>query len=437
MKFRNIAIVLLAISAMIFSFEITSNYVRINGASDLWGQMIGSRLIVERNQSPYFFKWNDQTDLRYVDPTDDDMYPVSRVTLNPLLCVVLYPLSVLDFETNKYLQYVVNIVLLLFCILLIYRYFVKFEVKDLLFISFMVFCSSAWIWHCAEGQKYVIFSFYLFCVFLFFHLQRYTLSGFFSVFIVALKINSGFAIFLMLLTVLNRKEVLVPYVKGLLAGIGLCAALLISFTPLVAWKQYFQAMDFWKNELNNSVERNDGFLQKKSALKILKLGKDSLGVRFPFDKELRHNNFCISRWVFKFTEIPQNSYRYLVLYLLISSCFFLFYLRIGVLTNNTINFAVVMMIVYNLSEYFLPATRLPYHYVQWFFPTILVYKRMYFGKNLMTVFFAIGLSMNTIFLSFIPYGQIIGELFLIVSLLLFLYMQSDEYPQKYPVVSKV
>lgn len=60
-----------------------------------------------------------------------------------------------------------------------------------------------------------------------------------------------------------------------------------------------------------------------------------------------------------------------------------------------------------------------------------------FGTGWFKIFFIAGLSLNTIFLSFIPYGQIIGELFLIVSLLLFLYMQSDKYPQKYPVMSKV
>lgn len=141
------------------SVYFTTKYVKNNSGADLWCTTIGSRILVEKQQSPYFFKWNKSTDRHYIDPTDDNMHPVSRITFTPFLGVFFYVFAWMEMDILKWVYYCFTWAIL-FYILLDFKLVNKsnqLQPDGLLLFSIFMFNASGWWMHCSEGQKYSVY----------------------------------------------------------------------------------------------------------------------------------------------------------------------------------------------------------------------------------------------------------------------------------------
>lgn len=74
-------------------FQIKKNYLSI----DLINRIVGSNLLND-GCSPYFYKWTDKEDVRYLDPYDFPDLPVSRVTVTPFTLQLFSPLNKLSLK---------------------------------------------------------------------------------------------------------------------------------------------------------------------------------------------------------------------------------------------------------------------------------------------------------------------------------------------------
>jgi Glycosyltransferase family 87 len=419
MKFNRWLCLGLSVLLIIFSSYFTMRYVAENERADIWCNAIGSRVLVEKHESPYFFKWDNSTEERYVDPTDDNMHPVSRVTFTPIFAILFYPFAIMDMWYMKWAFYFFNLLLLVWVIFGAVRHRTTNEmVTNLLFFSIFMLNSSAWWWQCADGQKYVFFLFVLVLFYRALQVKKYGLAG-----VVAI-------IAVIFYCYLLEKKNRISFTKGAFVGLLLVFAMHSVWLDWSIWKDYFSAMHLWSiyglNEMPVLAE-----------FAINPIAKDVNGISFPFDDALRHNNSGIQRWLYKISGLKVYKEFLFATYAAVALLLAKMWSTKALQKSSPDVVFLQFFLIYVLSEYFIPAARLPYYYVQWFFPILLIYNKVGFGKGLFKVLFITGLSLNTIFLSFIPYGQIIGELFLIVSLLMFLYMQSDEYTQKYPIVSEI
>ena len=416
-------------SLILFSSYFTTKYVSENESADIWCNAIGARVTMEKMESPYFFKWTLATDERYIDPTDDNMYPVSRVTFTPIFAVLFYPFAIMDMQVMKWVFYFFNLLILVWIIFGVVKCRnIGEKVNRLLFFSLFMLNSSAWWCHSAVGQKYIFFLLFLVLFYYASKNMKEHLTGLVLVFFIFLRLNSVVAV-LFYFTVLQKADMSV-FLKGALVGLFLVAVLHFAFLDWTIWQDYFSAMHLWSiyglNEMPVLAE-----------YAINPIAKDVNGISFPFDYALRHNNSGIQRWIYKISGLKVYKEFLFATYAAVALLLAKMWSTKTLQKSSPDVVFLQFFLIYVLSEYFIPAARLPYYYVQWFFPILLIYNKVGFGKGLFKVFFITGLSLNTIFLAFIPYGQILGELCLVASLLLFLNIQSDQNTQKYPIVSEI
>ena len=412
------------------SFFYTISYVANNERSDLWCNAIGSRILIEKQESPYFFKWNNETNERYVDPTDDNMHPTSRVTFTPVFALLFYPIASMEMYYMKWVFYIFNIFILLY---ILYTTFdlqkTKIQNSHLfLFVSIFIFNSSAWIMHCAEGQKYLIFSLIILLIYKLYLSKNLISCGFLIILLISMRLNSIIAS-LFFLYILEKRERL-DFLKGMIFGFPIILLINVLFFDISIWSDYFKAMHLWSIYGLNEMPIQSEYLKNP-------IYRDVKGIIYPFDYALRHNNSGIQRWIYKILNIKVYKEFLFSCYIIVAASIIYFIDRLKFRKADTEIIFLQFFLIYILSEYFVPASRLPYYFVQWFFPILLVFNRINLGKNLLSMLFLTGLALNTFFLSFVPYGQIIGELFLIASLILFLYQQSNHYSQKNPIMSEI
>jgi len=395
------------------SLVCTFNYVKNNEKADLWCTTIGSRIIVEKKQSPYYFKWNWNTDKRYVDPTDDNMHPVSRVTFTPFFAIIFYVFAWIDMEVLKWVCYVFTWIVLLF-IYLKEGFFDLNKTNNVLFFSIFIINATAWWIHCSEGQKYILFLLLLYGIYKAILKPDYTILSIFLGVLVLIRPNSILSVaFLFFIFGFKhfRKQVV---------GLFLVAVLFLLSTAIAdktIWSDYFSAMHLYSIYGLGEMPVLDEYFKNPIGLNVK-------ATEFPFDYSLRHNNSGVQRWFYKILGWKLYKEQLFALYSFIALSVIIVCKKLKLNFDKPENLFLVFFFLYITSEYFIPASRLPYYYVQWFFPIILMLKSYQKMNKLIQGLFWVGLSLNTIFLSFIPFGQIIGELCILFCLLYLILKES-------------
>lgn len=391
----------------------TIKYVKNNKNADLWCNTIGSRILTEQKQSPYFFKWNWNTDKRYVDPTDDNMHPVSRITFTPFFALFFYVFAWMDMEILKWVYYIFSWLIILF-IFFNEGFFKENEKNKLLFFSIFIINSSGWWMHCSEGQKYIIFLLLLYGIYNALVKPNYILLSSLLSVMVLFRPNSILSISF-LFVVFGVK-----HIRKQILGVFLVMILFLLSTDIAnkkIWSDYFSAMNLYSVYGLGEMPILDEYF-------INPISQNVKGTEFPFDFRLRHNNSGVQRWFYKILGWKIYKKGLFALYATFSISIILILKLTKFNFSKPENLFLLFFSLYIISEYFIPASRLPYYYVQWFFPIILMLKQYQIMSKDIKMLFWMGLSLNTIFLSFIPYGQIVGEIFILISLLYLIFCES-------------
>jgi hypothetical protein len=381
---------------------------------DLRNRIVASRLI-ETEHSPYHYKWSPGDDERYLDrriyTTEFSEFPVSFTTLPPSTLILQQPLSRFGYLTIKKVWMWIQFIMLAGIIILLARK-TDNEKAALWIITGGCIYSISYIWdlHLSVGQLYVIYPALLVPAYLGVAAKR-RLFQFAGGFIIGLSIlfRPSFALLLLPILLNRRYRVITGSMSGIIAGV------LIFVVPhLSLWTQYFDAMKFWSrfNFMTDSVKWDvappswlpghfEGFFPS---------GERSFGL-------IENASFQYQAFRYLNIELSTLHLAGLMFLLVTGVLYFLRKVLFNMSTEHIFLLGAGLMIV---SDYFLPAPRIPYNAIQWVFPVLLLFKISEVKFDYINVLVFSGLNLSLYSFRWLNLNIWFAEILIFAGILLFI-----------------
>lgn len=369
---------------------------------DLRSRIVGSRVMQETNQSPYFYRWQEGDDIRLKDPDPSmDLLKdtiVSRVTVTPALLIMQKPLAKQDYSFIKYFWFFFQLLAFIVVFAVFYYKAHNKTAKYMLgFAALLWFFSMPWRDHLMTGQVYVLYPFILTLAYLladskvkYFKIFAGVLIGLF------VFVRPTFILFAFPL-LLNKEY---KFILGGLCGI-IIGFLFFVLPDTSVWYSYQEAMSYWASM--DTHQHNSEMVQALGALQVEPNWISSIQhiVHFAFKIELNTIHLLTL-----FTAFVG----FVILFLRKKIC--------KLSLQDTFLFAAFLIIT---ADFFLPAARFNYYAIQWIFPLFLILSRY---KGIFTnvhVLIAFGIIFQLFSLAcFFDYNNYIGEVFFIFAVILFI-----------------
>lgn len=405
---------LIAISA----FFVDLKNARAGGQVDLRNRIVGARLL-KTQYSSYFFKWQNGITDQLLDPRDTPQYEFNRVTVPPSVLQLHRLISWLSYSHIRIIWFLFQY----FCICFIVFVFITMaKTKErrwsILIASCLFFLGSvAWRVHIDVGQIYIFYTTILTTAFWLY--KRQTPIG---------VLCSGVLVGLLIWLRPPVLVVLMPFlfagkfkfVSGSIVGmlIGLCTIFFLGRTS--DWTDYYKAMNKWAELRLKENKVIDSTVQYPKIVE----GRNNMPVSLDVKNE-------------QLLTVQMSAYRYfniklrppmLILMYLISVSFLLFLIRDRLRVGVVWELFVIGFLCYTFIEYFLPAPKMVYNYVQWIFPLLLICIE---GTMVVSPFFiglVGGLLLNTGAFGWNSYHNNIGELLVFICIYLIIKMPALAKP---------
>ena len=337
------------------------------GGIDLRNRVVGARALIE-GMDPYFFKWHQGMSDRLLDPLVKPNSITSRVTVPPTVLLLHSTIAGLSYLQQKIIWLIVQWGAFLSTIVIfVYQSNSPLKRNLTLTLGFLGLNSLFWRVHVERGQIYIIYVFLLSLAW-FFARSSFKYHDILSGFLVGLTVSLRPLVILIFIPLVIYRQ------WTLLWGgiIGLLANLSFSFTlaKLSTWQSYFSAMsgitkliDFRQDQLAGSNTDETGTIYPQ----IIE-GMSNLRSMI----NLPHASSSI-RTILDFLEVNFNSSNVLIvsLFLLI----LLVSLWLNSLPHKNISINLVFLsgiVLYLISEFFIPVGRDSYNDVQWILPLSLI-----------------------------------------------------------------
>ncbi|MBV4359729.1 glycosyltransferase 87 family protein [Pinibacter aurantiacus] len=352
---------LLAIVSIAKSFYYTEKF----GGTDLRCRIVGSRLLLT-DQSPYFYKWHNGDDVRYLDPNDELNRKVNGNVVTPALLLLNKPLSLLSY---KYIRILWTVILyVLFGLSLFFIWKVNESKKKIflplaiILLGFMM--SDSMFCNVERGQTYILYAFiFSLSYFVYNSKSRYNhlLAG----------AITGISIWLRpLFLLLNIPFLLQKDFKWVLgSAIGFVLGLFVFFLPLKAtWADYSNAMKHYEMEQlgkESYVPTNHLITKPKDVEGVSNLTDYKSGFASAGMSNLQH--------IFKARGYELRAPMLIALFavvVIICSLFFLW--KNSVKQFDTHDLFLFGFLLYMMSELFLIGARGGYNNIQWIFPAFIM-----------------------------------------------------------------
>lgn len=402
---------LLAILSIAKSFYYTEKF----GGTDLRCRIVGSRLLLT-DQSPYFYKWRNGDDVRYLDPNDELNRKVNGNVVTPALLLLNKPLSALSYN---YIRILWTVILYgLFGLSLFFLWKVNASNRKLfvplaiVLLGFMM--SDSWFSNVERGQTYVLY------VFIF--------SSSYFVYNSKLRYNhllagaiTGISIWVRpLLLLLNIPFLLQKDFRWMLgSAIGFVLGLFIFFIPLKAtWAEYSNAMRHYEMEAlgkESYVPTNYLITKPKNVEGVSNLTyfKDSF-------TSAGMSNF---QHYFKTAGLEVHAPVLIALFAVVVIIVSLIFLKQNSVRKFDMNDLFLLgFLLYLLSELFLIGGRGGYNNIQWIFPAFIIL--MYLCENIVAVAVLIlGIAFMNGWPFLFPQQSAIGEAIMFYVLIDYLFIR--------------
>jgi hypothetical protein len=390
-KILNILVIVAVIIAALgfcIDFSNTVNY----GAVDLRNRVVGARLLLE-GKDPYYFKWQPGMSERLLDPLDDPNMKVSRVTVPPTILMVQAPIAQLGYFQQKIIWLFVQWGLFLGAVAIFYRTAPSNVQKKLLLIISLLFFAGSYFWrfHIERGQIYVLYLFLLACAYgLGKSSSKFKYNQVFSGFLVGLTASFRPTVVLMFIPTFIYKQwkLLIGNIIGLFSGVFISFV----FAGISLWNSYFTAVKGYAD--GNNIWNED-----KSKIIYPEQIEGMTNVSSYIDFPSRDTSFINFFQIKLGLDLDPNIFLVLLCIILLFVAFFLYQNRIR---KNTINVVFLSgVLIYLISEYFIPTPRSTYNNIQWIMPVailIISYNPIAFLTNrlnillLISLFFSIGFT---------------------------------------------
>lgn len=358
-----------ALAAIIVAFcWVYIGFLNLNtdGGYDLRSRIVGARAM-QAGLSPYFFRWSEAYPDTLSDPLTSELRIVNRCTYTPVMLLLTLSISWMQYSSIKILWLFVQYA----CFFGILCYFFRAAGTPLkkgaviLAGVFLFIGTPAWTLHIKLGQIYILYPFLLTVAYA---VARSTLRW-----------REEVAGMLMGITVWLRPPMvmaLVPFIinkktriiKGGALGILLCLLVSLSYGHLSLWKEYFNAMTEWGRLATGEMTLVDAQWHNPPLYTEGEFTGSLLVTQRidPLEYFLSVQHYAFSR-----LGIELYAPALLSMFAFLACVLLFLWRKYPPAANNETMFLCGYLLVM-LLEYFLPAPRYVYYYVQWIFPALLI-----------------------------------------------------------------
>lgn len=377
--------------------------------ADLRNRIVGARLI-ERGESPYFFKWQAAHPEVLLDPYDDPQLFVSRVTASPGMLYMLVPLGGMSYVHVRYVWWVLQYVLVGLLLWAMWRWAVPYEdswvggvVGVLLFMTF----AAAWKMNIDRGQNALLYIPFLLAAagLLQTPLKRYgqVLAGV----VLAMLVWTRPTFLVLALPVLCARK------WGMALGAGVGLVLLGSITLLSAkhtgyWKDFVRAAEHW------AYDQTTGMPHQNEQLPTLPHTAEGLS---NYDMATYVIQRCsLQRYAKENWQMNLQSKQLITILMVIYGVLVLYFWRVWMRMSPRM-LLMAFFVFYIITDYLLPMPRYHYNAVLWLLPIGIVGMQYKQWSAYTTAAFFVGGALFCVRPALINYSVAIGEIFMLLGLI--------------------
>jgi hypothetical protein len=389
--------------------------------NDLRNRVVGARLMAA-GESAYFHKWKAGEPETWLDPYEKQDQVVNGNTVTPTALQFFSVFNKLHYRNMKWVWIIFSFLCVLFSLLLVLWLLQWNRVPEYwLLLPASILAAAAWKIHLYSGQVYIFYTLLLVLFFYCYSRKYFFAAGLVAIFLAGIRLPF-LVLFLPLFLVKPERKMW----QGLFTGLGILLLVQLMFIP--DWQDYFRSMQIHALELTGkipgipvtttAIPNPEGALLNDISGQqqyLQSLSPDILSVQ----KILPQTSFFAKSFILPLLLLVI----YLLLYLLST-------LKKPVRYFSGTGLLLSGFVLYILSEYFLPAPRFTYNFVQWLFPlAVLVCNgKIYPGWQMYLLF--TGIIFNMVKLPFIPDSYSVGELLMLAATIGFILQQEKTVENK-------
>lgn len=386
--------------------------------NDLRNRVVGARLQAAE-QSPYFHKWQTGEPETWLDPFEKPGQVVNGNTVTPVTLAVFSWMNGWHYDQVKCLWIVFTFACFITALVLAYRLLQLYRRPVyLLLLPAALLASVAWKLHLFSGQIYIVYTLLLVLFFYLYATKRFFMAGMMALLLVALRLPAALVFLPLFLWKFDKRMLF-----GGLAALGLLAVIHIIKIPSQNWPDYFRSMSIHALEIPGKIPETD--MNNKPTV-VYPSGPEhiqfnNIEARDAYQRQLSPDILSVQKLMPKEGFFAQPV---MLTLLLLFTYLLLYVVAAGKKLPRKMDGPGLLLsgfVLYILSEYFLPAPRFTYNFVQWLFPlTVLACSgKLYINWRLGLLL--AGLFMNLVKLPFIPDAYSAGELLMLAALLAYLF----------------
>jgi hypothetical protein len=400
--------IVILIVASIVSIYMSLQIVVDSPYQDLRTRAFATRF-ADANESPYFFQWSNADDLKLFNAAQRQQDIVNGFTGTPTVLLLtsfvhqlpLFILAVLWFGLCYVLFFVIQFSLF------------KNAQSNILKIAIALFgLIAGWRLHCSAGQIYIVYTAFAIAGLYFFSKNKMGLAALFLALLFLCRLP--FVLLIVPLIIWKNKTSFFAYL--IIASCAILGLTMLVFGSSI-WQQYFEAMQYYGLENANAIPKiiNDANITIPNTTEgVNNFVTDNMA---HYLKQVNPDVFSVQKLLVKF-GLPYQSSFLMLLFAMFSSVIFMsihffhknFFLKKDLLILFT------LVLIFSL-DYFLPALRFNYNFVQFFVLIAFINYAKLQWNNWSKILLLVGVLMNIIKFP-IPEAYSIGEVFCLFAVLL-------------------
>ncbi len=397
------------------AIALTIGFTRIfyTVSNDFSTRFYGSLVLQHDAQQAYFNLPGKELPAEMANPYGRPGELVNGNTVTPLVLQSFSWLNLFSFRNAAYAWWALSFVFLALTIgLLLYTWRKKMLPVAIQLLPLLFLATAAWRMHLYSGQMYIVYALLAAGIFYLLFNKQWVFAGVLAAVLVLFRLPA---------VLLLAPLVLAPGARKFFASFGVSLALLLLVSVAVsgtdAWSAYFSAMRVYTTELQTGAQ----LLGEQPVIDAARQLPFTPNSAYVADADI----FSVQKLLVQL-QLPSGSIALYGLFAVLAGGLLLFVYRQNGRNGWSITHLFLLgYALYILSEYFIPAPRFTYNFIQWLAPfTIILFSQG--ALNRASIVLALtGLVMNIIKLPFIPDAYSFGEVVLLGALFLYLAPKFD------------
>lgn len=382
-------------------------------SNDFSTRYYGSLVVEQDAQLAYFNIPGKEPAAEQINPYGRPGEKVNGNTVTPFVLQAFSWLNIFSFRTAAQLWWALSFVFLAAAMgIILFTWRKKIIPVAVQTLPLLFIATAAWRMHLYSGQIYIFYTLLSAGIFYFLYNKQWAFAGILAAALVLLRLPA---------VLLLAPLVLAPGAKKFFTAFGCSLVLLLCISVAVsgteAWTAYFGAMRVYTTELQTGAQ----LLGEQPLIDAARQLPFAPNSGYVADADI----FSVQKLLVQL-QMPSGAMALYGLFAVVAGGIMLMlYKHSGRRLFTITNLFLLGYALYILSEYFMPAPRFTYNFIQWLLPfSVILFSNG--GLNRVSSVLAVtGLLLNIVKLPFIPDAYCFGEMVLFGGLLVYLVPRYD------------